>query len=836
VADGTDTLGEFEQTWQPARGFPGVLAEVNNQPLGKRYMATAFVFFLLGGVQALLMRVQLAVPDNTFLGPQLYNELFTMHGSTMMFLFAVPFLEGLAVYLLPMMVGSRDVAFPRLTAYGYWVYLFGGVIFYASFLVGAVPDIGWFGYTPLSTERFSGIATDFWLLGLSLVEVAGLTAAVEIVVTILKFRAQGMTLGRMPLFVWSMLVAGVMIIAAFSVLLTATALLELDRSIQTRFFDVHRGGSNLLWQHLFWFFGHPEVYIMFLPATGIVSMVVTAFAQRPISGYVLIGMAILVTGFVSFGLWVHHMFAAGLPALSMAFFTAASLMIAIASGVQIFAWIATLWGSAPQFKPPFLFTLGFIFVFVLGGLTGVMVAVVPFDVQVHDTYFIVAHFHYVLIGGVLFPILAGLHYWFPKVYGRMLSDRLGTISFWLVFLGFNATFFPMHIMGFLGLPRRVYTYPKFLELDAYNLVATGGAFLSGLGVLAIIANMVRSRWTGPPAGDNPWRADSLEWSVTSPPPGWTFLALPIVEGRHPLWMAAPETAGAEESSASALSLRARPADWRGTLLTDASEARPQAIQYLPGLTYLPLAVAVTTTLAAVGVLSRSYILATVSVLATGVLIFAWLRPRLRVSRQLRDSPLPDLTGLPVLAGGTQTTGWWGMLGFIAILGSSVAALLYSYFYLRLFSAQWPQGEIAEPSLTIPLVAYGLLLLGGIAHGAARMMFRNDRRPAALGGLAAALGCGLGFVVLQIWELSRLPFSPQTNAYASIYFVLSWGLLLIVSVGLVCSGIAQFLVYYEQRYGRSYTERYVESSTLYWAFVPLAGLLIFGTLYVSPYVL
>jgi cytochrome c oxidase subunit I+III len=836
VAEGTETLGEFEQTWQPGRGFPGVLSEVNNQPLGKRYMVTAFVFFLLGGVLALLMRVQLAVSDNTFLGPQLYNELFTMHGSTMMFLFAVPFLEGLAVYLLPMMIGSRDVAFPRLTAYGYWVYLFGGVIFYASFIVGAVPDIGWFGYTPLSTERFSGIATDFWLLGLSLVEVAGLTAAVEIVATILKFRAPGMTLGRMPLFIWTMLVAGVMIIAAFSVLLTATVLLELDRSMQTRFFDVHRGGSNLLWQHLFWFFGHPDVYIMFLPATGIVSMVITAFAQRPISGYVLIGMAILVTGFVSFGLWVHHMFAAGLPALSMAFFTAASLMIAIASGVQIFAWIATLWGSAPALKSPLLFTLGFVFIFVLGGLTGVMVAVVPFDVQVHDTYFIVAHFHYVLIGGVLFPILAGVHYWFPKVYGRMLSERLGTISFWMVFLGFNATFFPMHIMGFLGLPRRVYTYPKFLELDGYNLVATGGAFLNGLGVLVLLFNIVRSLSSGKPAGENPWGADSLEWSVSSPPPAWTFLALPFVRGRHPLWIDASSSTGNAGPGQSSIPLTGQPANWRGTLLTDATEARPQAIQHLPGLSYLPLAVATTTTLAAVGVLSRSYILAIVSVLATAVLTFAWLRPRLRVSRLLRDSPLPDLTGLPVLAGGPHSTGWWGMLGFIGILASSVAALLYSYFYLRLFSAEWPQGQIAAPSLTVPLVAYGLLLFGGVAHGAARTAFRSDRRQASLLGLAVTLFCGLVFVVLQTWELSRSAFSHQTNAYGSIFFVISWVLLLIVAIGLTCTAVAKYLIYYEQRYSREYASRYLESSMLYWGFSPLAGLLIFVTLYVSPYVL
>jgi cytochrome c oxidase subunit I+III len=837
VADASeDIVKRLEHTWRPATGFPGVLAEVNNQPLGKRFMVTAFIFFLIGGLLALLMRVQLTVSENTFLGPQTYNELFTMHGSTMMFLFAVPFLEGLALYLLPMMLGARDVAYPRLTAYGYWVYLFGGLIFYSSYLVGAVPDIGWFGYTPLSTQRFTGLATDFWLLGLSLVEVAGLTAAIEIVATILKFRAPGMTLGRMPLFVWTMLVAGLMMLIAFTVLLTATVLLELDRAIETRFFDVHRGGNNLLWQHLFWFFGHPEVYIMFLPATGIVSMVVVGFARRAIVGYELIGTAIVVTGFVSFGLWVHHMFTAGLPALSMTFFTAASLMIAIASGVQVFAWIATLWGSAPELKPALLFVLGFLFIFVLGGLTGVMVAVVPFDVQVHDTYFIVAHFHYVLIGGVLFPIFAGLYYWVPKITGRMLDATLGTASFWMTFVGFNLTFFPMHIMGFLGLPRRVYTYPRILELDGYNIVATGGAFLMGLGVLVFLIDLARSLWKGDRADGNPWNADSLEWSVSSPPPVYTYLTIPAVRGRHPLWVSHEELEEERHISKVLSAIEGEPQDWRGTLVTDAVTARPQAIQYLPGSTYIPLWTAIATTLTAVGVLTRSYTLAGFGALMTAVLTFAWLRPQPKVTRILRGSDLEDRSGLPVMATGRKATAWWGMLGFIVILGTALIALIYSYFYIRLFAPRWPPAGTALPGLLIPSVSFLLLVLSGVAQVCSFRAFRRGHKLGTQAGLAGAFLLAGLFLVWQGFEMARIDFTFDSHAYGSLFCVIHWALSLIVLIGLAFNGALQFRARKDHQYPQGLMTVHMEITTLYWCSMVVAGLLVFATLYVSPHLL
>ena len=839
-----DREQQLRETWLPARGFPEVLSEVNNQILGLRFIATAFVFFLVGGVLALLMRVQLTVPHNTFVGPQVFNELFTMHGSTMMFLFAVPFLEGLALYLLPMLIGSRDVAFPRLTAYGYWVYLLGGLIFYSSFFLGQVPDIGWFGYTPYSGDRFTSRSTDFWLLGLSLVEVAGLTAGLEIVVTILKFRAPGMTLGRMPLLVWSFLVIGIMILVAFTVLLTATVLLELDRAVGTAFFDVQRGGSNLLWQHLFWFFGHPEVYIMFLPAAGIISMIVPVAARRRISGYSLIVAAIVVTGFVSFGLWVHHMFAAGLPALSMTFFTAASLLIAIASGIQIFAWIATLWRSSPQMSPPMLFALGFVFLFVLGGLTGVMIAVVPFDVQVHDTYFIVAHMHYVMIGGVIFPIFAGLYHWFPKMTGRMMHPSLGKISFWTNFIGFNLTFFPMHVMGFLGMPRRVYTYPRELELEGYNILATAGAFLMGVGVLLFLIDVVHSLVFGEEADGNPWGGDSLEWSLSSPPPIFSFMTFPIVRGRHPLW----ETANVDDEQLLALhrEMTAEPASWRGNLVTDAIDARPVGIQFLPGLTYLPLVTALATSIIAVGILFQAYTVAVFGLIVLIVMLMRWVWPSKESLEQLRASDLPGRTGLPVLLTGADSTTWWGMICWLTIYASSFAALLYTYFYLRLFTPVWPPEEVGKPELWLPLLACAVLLIGWGGQVWSLQKFRERLKagtgepvtafPATQEGTLVAIGCGVIYLALECWEFWRVGFTPMLNAYASIYFVISWAVMLAVIIGTVISlvGALRF-----PRKAQEYPESLLlnlELAALQWSLIAGIGLLALLTLSLSPYLL
>jgi cytochrome c oxidase subunit I len=465
-----DELDVLLRAWRPPPGFRR-LTVINNNHIGILYVGAAFLFFLLAGMLALVMRVQLAVPDNSLVGPTLYNQMFTMHGTTMMFLFAVPAVEAMGVLLLPNMLGARDLPFPRLSAFAFWAYFVGGLLFFASIFVGLAPTGGWFMYPPLTDARFSpGVNEDFWLLGIGFIEISAIAGAIEIIVGVLRTRAPGMTLDRMPIFAWTMLIFAVMIVFAFPSVIVATALLELERAFGWPFFAAERGGNPLLWQHLFWFFGHPEVYIIFLPAAGMVSMIVPAMAHTPLVGYRLVVLAVVGTGFISFGLWAHHMFATGMPRLSLAFFSAASMAVTIPSGIQVFAWIATLAAATKvRLATPMLFVLGFLFIFVLGGLTGVMVALVPFDWQAHDTYFIVAHLHYVLIGGMVFPLFGAFYFWAPFVSKKPLSERLGRWVFGLMFAGVNIAFFPMHVTGLAGMPRRVYTYSSALGVDGLNM-------------------------------------------------------------------------------------------------------------------------------------------------------------------------------------------------------------------------------------------------------------------------------------------------------------------------------------------------------------------------------
>jgi cytochrome c oxidase subunit 1 len=528
---------ELDRVWRDSPGLWGWLTATDHKAIAKRYLGTAFLMFLAGGIEAALMRAQLARPGNTLVGPDRYNQLFTTHGTTMMFLFAVPMMTAMGLYFVPLMVGARTVAFPRLNAFGYWTYLVGVVFLYVSLFANAGPDAGWFAYPPLSGPAFSpGHRVDVWAQVVTFTEIAALVAAVNIIVTTFKLRAPGMSLNRIPLFVWAQLVVAFMIVFAMPAVATgSTLMLAADRAVNMHWFNPAEGGDALLWQHVFWFFGHPEVYIIFLPALGFITPIVETFSGRPIFGYTAIVLANITTAFFAFGLWVHHMFATPIPEVGQSLFTAASMLIAIPTGVQIFCWIATLWGSKPRLAVPLLFVLGFLFTFVNGGITGVMLASVAFDKQAHDTFFVVAHLHYVLLGGGVMPLFGALYFWFPKITGRLLSETLGKWHFWLFVVGVNMTFFPMHVLGLNGMPRRVYTYLPETGWGPLNLVATIGAVTIAASVFVFLVNVARSWTSAEMAGDNPWAASGLEWAMPSPPPSYTFLHTPFVTGRHPLW-------------------------------------------------------------------------------------------------------------------------------------------------------------------------------------------------------------------------------------------------------------------------------------------------------------
>jgi cytochrome c oxidase subunit I+III len=576
---------ELERTWARPRGLRGWFTDTDHKAIALRYIVTAFVFFVLGGLEAALMRIQLARPENHFLSPDKYNQIFTVHGTTMMFLFAVPIMTALGIYLVPLMVGARDVAFPRLNLYGYFVYLVGGILLYTGFLLNIGPDAGWFAYVPLSGPAFSpGKRVDIWAQMITFTEISALVGAIVVIGTAFKMRAPGMSLNRLPLFVWAQVVTSFMIIFAMPAVMLASSFLASDRLIDTHFFNPAEGGDAILYQHLFWFFGHPEVYIIFIPALGFISPIVVTFARRKIFGYLAMVLSLTSTAFIGFGLWVHHMFATPIPQMGQSFFTAASMMIAIPSGVQIFCWIATLWGSKLNLKTPLLFVLGFFAIFILGGMTGVMLASVPLDLQIHDTFFVVAHLHYVLIGGAVFPLFGAFYYWFPKWTGRMLSEGAGRLNFWLMFIGFNLVFFPMHQLGLNGMPRRVYTYLPETGWGTLNLIASIGAFILASGVLVFIINAVWALRAGAVAGDNPWAADSLEWSTSSPPPNYNFHNLPVVQGRYPIW----------EATADAPVVRGLSTTKRETLVTSVLDAQPELRFDIPGPSIWPALLALAT--------------------------------------------------------------------------------------------------------------------------------------------------------------------------------------------------------------------------------------------------
>jgi cytochrome c oxidase subunit 1/cytochrome c oxidase subunit I+III len=627
---GRDDLARLAEHWDEPRSLRAWFTTVDHKKIGRRYLVTAGFFFVLAGLSALVMRTQLARPESGVVSPQEYNQLFTMHGTAMIFLFATPMLFGFGNFLVPLMIGSRDMAFPRLNAFGYWAFLFAGLFMWASLPFGAAPNNGWFAYAPLNQEQHNpGLHMDVYALGLLFLGISTTSGAINFIVTALKLRAPGMSLNRVPLFVWAIVATAFMVVFALPALNADNAMLFLDRRFGTHFFDPAGGGNVLLWQHLFWIFGHPDVYIIVMPGLGIVSAVLPAFTRRGVVGYPLIVLAIVAISVISFGVWVHHMFATGLPQLSYSFFSAASTIITIPSGIQIFAWLATMLLGRLVLRVPLLFVIGFIVTFVLGGFTGAMFALTAFDQQVTDSYFVVAHFHYVLLGGALFPILAGIYYWLPKITGRMYHEGLGRWAFWLVFTGMHVTFFPMHLYGLFGMPRRVYTYRSGLGWDAWNLVSSIGSYVLAAGLLLVLIGVVHAIRRGRPAPADPWEGDSLEWSTASPPEAYNFPVIPRVHSLHPTW----DERTAESTSTGATGDRIL-SEGKQTLFTSELDARPERAVQMPEPSFKPLVLAGALLVFFTALLLGAYPVAVAAMLAVAATIAAWLWPPRRPDEEI----------------------------------------------------------------------------------------------------------------------------------------------------------------------------------------------------------
>mgnify|MGYP001195942857 CR=1 FL=1 len=756
---------ELLRIWQTPTGWRLPTA-VNNTVIGLFYIGAAFVFFLLAGVLALIMRTQLAVPDNDLVSQDFYNQLFTMHGTTMMFLFAVPAMEALGVMLLPQMLAARDLPFPRLSAFAIWAYVIGGTVFFSTIFYDLAPKGGWFMYPPLTLMEFSpGDNADFWLLGIGFIEISAIAGAIEIIVGTLRTRPPGMSLDKLPIFGWAMLIFAGMIVVAFPAVILATMLLEIERAFGWPFFTAASGGDPLLWQHLFWFFGHPEVYIIFLPAAGLVSMIVPTIARKPLVGYRFIVVALLATGFFSFGLWVHHMFATGIPSLSLAFFSAASMAVAVPSGIQVFSWIATLAAAKGKIRltTPALFVLGMLFIFTLGGLTGVMVAMVPFDWQAHDSYFIVAHLHYVLIGGMVFPLFACFYYWGPLFLQRQFSERWGRWCFWLMFIGFNVTFLPQHIAGLMGMPRRVWTYREGLGWEPYNLISTIGSYVLAIGVAIFVVDLLRTLRRKPGVAQNPWDAGTLEWL---PNDVYSTRSIPHITSRDPLW----EQPGlAAQVEAGQHYLPNAPTHSRETLVTSAIEAKPEYVIRMPGPGWAHVLAAVFTaafflllTIKAVTIAIICGVLAIVS-----CLVWAW---------ELDKGPAEpvDVGGgyqLPVYITGPAGHGWWAMVILMLVAGSLFLAFIFSYLYLWIVSPDvWPQ-EL--PTLSWPSVSAVFLFLSALLFFLAqKSLAPPGQKNQSLTPVFIFLGaCALiAAVICEIVAQWQLGVRPTDTSYAAMVYM------------------------------------------------------------------
>jgi cytochrome c oxidase subunit I+III len=730
------------------------------------------VFFAAGGIEALLMRTQLAVPNNNVLGPNTYDQLFTMHGLTMIFWFIIPMTTGaFGNYLIPLMIGARDMAFPRMNALSFWIFAASGIFVYAGLFLGSGPNAGWFDYVPLANRLYDpGRNIEFYSLGLLFNSIASTLTAANFIVTIFKFRAPGMSFNRIPLFCFAFLAASFGLLFALPSLSVDLIYLFLDRNVGTWFFTPAHGGSTLLWQHLFWFFGHPEVYILIVPAFGIATEIIPAFTQRKMIAFPLVAVAELLVVFVGFGVWAHHMFADGIPTTTLVFFAGATAMVVIPSTIQVWAWCSTIFTGLPRFKTPLLFIVGFILFFVTGGLTGVMFIAIPFTQQVTDTYFVVAHFHYIIFGAAVFPIFGGMYYWFPKVTGRMYFERPGQISFWLIFVGTNLLFFPMHIVGLLGMPRRVYTYPGGMGWTAYNVAETVGGFLTLAGILVLFGNLVVSYRRGAPAGPDPWHGPTLEWSIPSPPPEFNFAVIPKVTSAYPNWDEADRAEDARRLAAGEGVLDLGHEQMQSTPV----DAYPDEVVRMPHSSPWPIVLALCLSGMFAVLTIEKYGVASVFAVLVGLSLLAWHADEPRTLE-------PPARGRPAAT--------WGMATFIAAEAALFAMMVGTYFYLRFKNLHWPPPGIPEPKLLVPLVLLGVLLASAVpmqlAYRAARVGQVARARLLVLAALIVQAGYFAMEVSLYRDDLHR--FTPQSHAYGSIYYVLLGAAHAHVAIGLLLNG-------------------------------------------------
>ncbi len=750
-----DELDRLERAWAPPRGWR-LLSAINNTYIGIYYVATALLFLVLAGVLGLLIRAQLAVPGNTLLSEATYNQVFTMHGTVMMFLFAVPVVEAIAVYMLPNMLGARDLPFPRLSAYAFWAYAVGGLVFFGTLFFGVAPDGGWFMYPPLTGKSQSpGAGADWWLLGIGFIEISAIAGAIEIVIGVLFTRAPGMSLGKMPIYAWAMLVTALMILFAFPAIIAGSTLLEMERALDWPFFIPARGGDPLLWQHLFWFFGHPEVYIIFLPAAGMVSMMVPVVARTPLVGHRAVVVSLVAVAVLSFALWVHHMFTAGLGPLQMALVSAASMAVAIPSGIQVFAWIATLTRGRVRINSTALFLFGFLFAFVLGGLTGVMLAVQPFDTQVHDTYFIVAHLHYVLIGGMLFPVFASLYHWGPLVNGHRFSERLAKWVFGLMFGGFNLAFFPMHISGLLGMPRRVATYAPDLGWNTLNLLSSIGAFVFAAGVALFLFDAIRT-WSRPQQPHhNPWQGATLEWLQ-----GQTYgtRSIPDVRSRDPLWQ---RPALAAEVAAGQHWLPGSPSGRREALVTSALRAEPRYLLLLPSDSWRPFVAALGTAgfflLLTAKLPWLAWLCGAISIVA--IIMWLWETDS---APHAPTALIGEGVSVPVGAHRSASHAWWAMVLLLFVDGTVFASMLFAHVHVSMLAEVCPPPGAELPAPLWTLLAAALWIAGSLAKVLARRALRSP--PALCVAVAVAMACAGGAFATQ-WA-SHANLDPTANAWSA----------------------------------------------------------------------